>query len=76
MKFVGADEEPFAQAAVDHHADDVERIATVAAAFAAGIAFAAIHVRFDAAAVARLDVDHTVTHCEHFHAQFHFLSSG
>ena len=69
VQLVGANQKPFAQTAVDHHADDIELFAAVAVALPAGVALAAVHVRFDATAVAGLDVGHAVADFEDFHAQ-------
>ncbi|MEY3459896.1 MAG: hypothetical protein RL215_3053 [Planctomycetota bacterium] len=56
MEFIGADEEAFAETAIHHDSDDIQRSAAVAVAAAAGVALSAVHVGFNAAAVAGFEV--------------------
>ena len=70
MQLVGWQQEPFAHAAVLVHADHLEAFAAISPALAAGVAFAAIHVRLNRAAVAGLNIFNTLTHRHHLHTQF------
>src|SRR5215218_1005495 len=60
---------PFAHAAVAHHAECLVGFAAIREAATAGVAVAAIDVRLDRAAIAKLHVCHVQTDLQYFHAQ-------
>ena len=70
MKFLCSNQKVLAQTAIDHDANHIQRSAAVTVAFATSKAFTAIHIRFDAAFVAHVDVRHTFADRQDFNAQF------
>jgi hypothetical protein len=70
VEFLGADQEVFAEPAVNHHADDIERRAAVAVAFATRKTLAAVHIGFNATLIANFNVANPLANFNDFHTEF------